>query len=98
MIKFFFDVDRAASSAGIVWIALYNNFDVAKAVNEKLGKRRVGFSDGGSAGPGKEGSIHHGPAPYLLHVHFNIMPISTAGQYIASKGVTPPSIDLGHWQ
>jgi hypothetical protein len=61
------------------------------------GKRRIGLSGGGSAGPGREGSIHHAPAPYILHIHFNVMPIGLAGQYLAGK-VAPPSIDLGHWQ
>lgn len=94
LIKFFLAVERAATATRIAWIALYNDFEVAKTVNEKLGKRRIGFSGGGSAGPGREGSIHHGPAPYLLHIHFNIMPIDLAGQYLAGK-VTPPRIDLG---
>jgi hypothetical protein len=93
LIKFFLAVDRAASASGIAWVALYNDFAVAKAVNEKLGKRRIGFAGGGSAGPGREGSIHHGPAPYVLHIHFNIMPKVLAGQYVAGKA-TLPYIDL----
>ncbi|HET6467786.1 MAG TPA: hypothetical protein VFG43_05345 [Geminicoccaceae bacterium] len=99
LIKFFLAVDRAAATTKIAWIALYNDFAVAKTVNEKLGKRRIGFSGGGSprGAVGKEGSIHHGPAPYILHIHFNIMPTSLAGQYLAGK-VTPPRIDLGQWQ
>ena len=94
LVKFFLAVDRAATATRIAWIALYNDFEVAKTVNEKLGKRRIGFSGGGSAGPGREGSIHHGPSPYILHIHFNIMPIDLAAQYIAGKP-TPPRIDLG---
>jgi hypothetical protein len=96
LVKFFLAVDRAATATEITWIALYNDFEVAKTVNEKLGKRRIGFSGGGSPRPPKadtEGSIHHGPKPYKLHVHFNIMPIGLAGQYLAGK-VYPPSIDL----
>jgi hypothetical protein len=42
-----------------------------------------------SAGPGKEGRIHHGPAPYILHVHFNIMPTLLAGAYITGKKIAP---------
>jgi hypothetical protein len=91
LIKFFLAVDRASKSTQIAWIALYNDFAVAKAVNEKLGYRRIGYSGGG-----REGSIHHGPAPYLLHIHFNVMPTGLAGQYIAGKNTPPPYIDLGH--
>jgi hypothetical protein len=96
LVKFFLAVARAGDATKIAWVALYNDFEVAKTVNEKLGKHRIGFSGGGSAGPGQEGSIHHGPAPYILHVHFNIMPTALAAQYLAAKGgATPPHIDLG---
>jgi hypothetical protein len=61
--------DRAAQNTGIEWVALYNDFEVARTVNETLKERHIGF-----AGGSKDGSIHHGPAPYLLHIHFNIMP------------------------
>ena len=97
LVSFLLAVDRAAKKADIAWIVLYNDFAVAREVNEQLGKRRVGYSGGGSAGPGKEGSIHHGPAPFILHLHFNIMPIGLAAQYLVGK-VHPPRIDLGHWQ
>ena len=33
---------------GIAWVALYNDFEVAKKVNEALNKRRIGLSGGGS--------------------------------------------------
>jgi len=95
LINFFLAVDRAASATGIAWIALYNDFEVIKTVNERLHKHRLGFAGGYSAGPGQEGSIHHGPAPYILHVHFNIMPTGLAGQYLAGKPVLPAHIDLG---
>jgi hypothetical protein len=94
LIKFFLAVDLAASATGIGWIALYNDFEVAKTVNERLGKRRIGFSGMGNTRD-DPGSIHHGPAPYLLHVHFNIMPVSAAAQYVAGKG-TLPYIDLSN--
>ena len=94
LIKFFEAVDRAATATGIGWIALYNDFEVARTVNERLTKRRIGFSGMGNT-KDDPGSIHHGPAPYLLHVHFNIMPALLAAQYIAGKG-TPPYIDLSN--
>jgi len=94
LINFFLAVDRAAKATGIGWIALYNDFEVAKTVNEALGKRRIGFSGMGST-KDDPGSIHHGPSPYLLHLHFNIMPASLAAQYTAGKG-TLPYIDLSN--
>ena len=82
-------MEQAADATGIEWVALYNDFEVAKTVNEKLGKMRIGFSGGRSAGPGQEGSIHHGPAPYLLHIHFNIMPKLLATAYVAGEKIAP---------
>jgi hypothetical protein len=74
VIDYFLAVERAAATE-FEWDAFYNDFEVAKAVNEKLGKMRIGFSGGGGAPPFSQGSFHHGPAPYVLHIHFNIMPI-----------------------
>lgn len=97
VIAFFDAVNKAAKDKGISWIALYNDFEVAKTVNEKLGQIRVGFSGARDAGPGQEGSIHHGPAPYLLHIHFNIMPNALAGQLKAANPLLP-QIDLSYMQ
>jgi len=63
-------------------------------VNETLRRRRIGFSGMGNTRD-DPGSIHHGPEPYFLHIHFNIMPRSDAAQYMAGKG-TLPYIDLSH--
>lgn len=93
LVKFFLAVDRAASVTQIAWMAFYNDFAVAKEVNETLGKQRIHFS-GAHGGPGGEGSIHHGPAPYILHIHFNIMPNALAAQYFAGKNAKP-HLDLG---
>jgi hypothetical protein len=73
--EYFFAVDRAAKATGMEWVAYYNDFEVAKNVNEKLGGLHVGFSGGGGHPPFQKGSFHHGPQPYILHIHFNIMPI-----------------------
>jgi hypothetical protein len=89
LIRFLLAVERAAVATDIAWIALYNDFEVARTVNERLGERRIGFSGGG-----RDGSIHHGPAPYLLHLHFNIMPRSLAGQFLAGQNTLPPHIDI----
>jgi hypothetical protein len=83
MVEFFKAVDRAAVETKIAWVAFYNDFEVAKEVNENLGKMHVGFSGGGGPKTGNPGpgSFHHGPAPYILHVHFNIMPIDLKEQF-----------------
>lgn len=88
LIEFFMAVNRASESTGIAWFALYNDFEVIKTVNETLGKRRIGF-----AGGGRGGSTHHGPRPYVLHIHFNIMPRMLAAVYLLGKR-RPPNIDL----
>jgi hypothetical protein len=62
MVAFFLAADAAARALKCEWRALYTDFEVAKIVNEKLGMRRVVFQ------------WHHGPAPYVLHAHFDIMP------------------------
>jgi hypothetical protein len=93
LVKFFLAVERAASVTQIAWMAFYNDFAVAKEVNETLGKQRIHFS-GAGGGAGMEGSIHHGPSPYILHIHFNIMPNALAGQYFIGKE-PKPNLDLG---
>jgi hypothetical protein len=75
LVNFFLAVDRAATTTGMEWVAFYNDFEVARTVNEKLGKLHIGFSGGGGNATFGKGSFHHGPEPYILHVHFNIMPI-----------------------
>jgi hypothetical protein len=94
VIKFFLAVDRAASATRMAWMAFYNDFAVARQVNETLGIKRIGFSGAGDTKQQK-GSIHHGPAPYLLHIHFNIMPNDLAAQYFAGKTTYRSDIDLG---
>jgi hypothetical protein len=94
IINFFLAVNQAAKETRTAWLAIYNDFEVQKTVNERLKVRRIGFA-GGAPGPGGEGSIHHGPSPYLLHIHFNIMPIEEAAQFIVGRPVIPPYLDLG---
>jgi hypothetical protein len=84
MVAFFKGVAEAVDKK-FEWNAIYNDFRVIKQVNEFLGKARIGFSGGGGLGPFAAGSIHHGPKPYILHVHFNIMPIEKAKSYMETK-------------
>jgi hypothetical protein len=91
MVEFFIAVDRAAVATNVAWVAFYNDFEVAKEVNETLGKMHVGFSGGGGPKTGNPGpgSFHHGPAPYILHVHFNIMPIDLKEQFDRAQLINP---------
>jgi hypothetical protein len=88
LVKFLVAVERAAVATKVDWIALYNDVEVAIRVNKTVTKRRIQFSGGGG-----EGSFHHGPSPYILHLHFSIMPIELANQYRGQKAVQ----DLLHW-
>jgi hypothetical protein len=98
-VAFFMAVEQAANAADIEWMALYNDASVANAVNKSVGVRRIYFSGGGgpsNAPPEKEGSFHHGPAPYILHIHFNIMPKHLVRSFLKAHGVSSlPFIDLG---
>jgi hypothetical protein len=76
-IEFFQAVERAATKVNIEWMAFYNDAKVVIAVNDSIGKGRIAFSGGGGGG-----SYHHGPNPYLLHVHFNIMPVDLATRFV----------------
>jgi hypothetical protein len=98
-VAFFLTLDEAAKATDNAWVAFYNDFEVARQVNEKLRMRRVAFSGAGTPRdpqPGQEGSIHHGPSPYILHIHVNVMPQMLAAQYFASWGIDSlPYLDLG---
>ena len=95
-VEFFLAVERASVETNIGWLALYNDFDVAKQVNEHIGGFRVAFAGGGSpkdAPEAKLGSIHHGPAPFILHIHFNIMVGQRAALLLRGRDTQP--INLG---
>jgi hypothetical protein len=81
VVEYFFAVDRAAKATGMEWNAEYNDFEVEKTVNENLGGLHVGFSGGGGHPPFEKGAFHHGPEPYILHIHFNIMPLKLKEKY-----------------
>jgi len=75
-VAFFLALETAAKNLNIGWVAWYNDFSVAKEVNEAVGEFRIGFSGGGgppNPPPEKAGSYHHGPAPYILHIHINVI-------------------------
>ena len=98
VVRFFLAIEQASQATGIAWTAYYNDFGVAKEVNEQVRYQRVGFSGGGSPAnptPETRGSLHHGPAPYILHIHVNIMPRALAAQFFAGFDTPPPNLDLG---
>jgi hypothetical protein len=79
IVAFFKAVEDASQEKGmgIEWNAYYNDASVIKEVNSYANKQRVVLSGGGG-----RGAYHHGPEPYILHVHFNIMPIALAAAYL----------------
>jgi hypothetical protein len=97
-VGFFLALDQAARATDTAWVAYYNDFAVMREVNERLHKLRIGFVGADTprqAKPGEEASLHHGPEPYILHIHVNVMPKKLAAQFFASHGVTGlPSVDL----
>jgi hypothetical protein len=62
MVDVFLKINEAAALSGVKWRALYNDFDVARRVNQSIGMRKVSFQ------------WEHGPAPYVLHVHVDLTP------------------------
>jgi hypothetical protein len=88
-VEYFMAVEAATKKGDFAWLAFYNDFEVAQEVNRRTGKFRVNFSGAGgppNPTPDKKNSYHHGPAPYILHIHMNFMPSSLALQYVANKG------------
>jgi hypothetical protein len=76
VVDFFKALEQASQETQIGWLAWYNDFSVAKEINEWVGQYRIGFSGGGSPrnpSPEQEGSFHHGPEPYVLHIHINVI-------------------------
>jgi hypothetical protein len=88
-VAFFMAVEAATRTGDFAWLAFYNDFAVAEEVNRRTGKFRVNYSGAGgppNPPPEKKNSYHHGPAPYILHIHMNFMPSTLALQYVAGKG------------
>jgi Domain of unknown function (DUF4157) len=80
VIKYFEAVERASQDLKIEWLAYYNDIEVIKRFNKAVGKGRIGFSGGGG-----HGTYHHGPEPYILHIHFNIMPKDLADKFFTTR-------------
>jgi hypothetical protein len=80
LIEYFKAVEKASQKTGIDWVAFYNDAAVIREFNDFVKKRRLAFSGGGGGG-----TYHHGPAPYILHIHVNIMPRDLAAVYLVGE-------------
>jgi len=76
VVAYFMAMERAAKKTNVEWMAFYNDTAVVKKVNDDLGVGHVAFSGGGG-----HGQYHHGPAPFILHIHVNIMPKDLEAQF-----------------
>ena len=73
-------VSSAARSVGAGWRCLYNDFQVADAINREFGHRHVLFIGAVSRDRSKRvtGLNWHGPNPLILHVHLDLAPVAGA--------------------
>ena len=65
-------VHQAARAVGAEWRALYNDYSVARIINQETRARRVGFIGGAFPGGGLN---WHGPHPLILHFHLDLAPL-----------------------
>jgi hypothetical protein len=75
-------VHQAARAVGAEWRVLYNDYAVARVINQETGARRVAFI--GNTRPGG-GLNWHGPHPLILHFHLDLAPLPSA-----AAGAPPP--------
>jgi len=73
-------IERASAKSGIEWVAFYNDMAVVRQFNDAVKKRRLVFSGGGG-----HGQFHHGPEPYILHLHINVMPKDLAAVFLTGQ-------------
>lgn len=69
-------VDGAARALGARWRVIYNDFDVAAAINRETGRRNVIFVGSVRRNKAKQvaGLNWHGPHPLILHFHLDLAP------------------------
>ena len=78
-------IHQAARAVGAEWRVLYNDYSVARVINQETGARRVGFVGGAFPGGGLN---WHGPHPLILHFHLDLAPLS----WCASPPMSPHPI------
>ena len=81
-------VHQAARTVGAEWRVLYNDYSVARVINQETGSRRVGFVGGAFSGGGLN---WHGPHPLILHFHLDLAPLSGV-----APGASPPSSPIAY--
>lgn len=81
-------VHQAARAVGAEWRVLYNDYSVARIINQETGARRVGFV----AGAFPNGGLNwHGPHPLILHFHLDLAPMAGAAAGASPQRPTLPS-------
>lgn len=81
-------VHQAARAVGAEWRVLYNDYSVARGINQETGARRVGFVGGAFPGGGLN---WHGPHPLILHFHLDLAPLSGV-----VPGASPPTSTISY--
>lgn len=84
-------VHETARAVNVEWRVLYNDFAVADTINRATGVRHVGFV--GSPVTVVRGGIKygtglnwHGPAPLILHLHLDLVPLAATSGGAAESG------------
>lgn len=76
-IKLLHAVHDAAVAVGADWRVIYNDHDVASAVNRALGRQHVIFmGTTRKSGARVRGLNWHGPDPLILHFHLDLSPVN----------------------
>ena len=81
-------VHQAARAVGAEWRVLYNDYSVARVINQETGARRVGFAGGAFPSGGLN---WHGPHPLILHFHLDLAPLSGI-----VPGASPPPSPISY--
>lgn len=86
-IEFLKAVKEAARAIQAEWRVIYNDFSVAKAINQETGRENVIFV--GKAVKDKNNRViglnWHGPDPLILHFHLDLAPSAS----ISARGIRP---------
>ncbi|AYK14184.1 MAG: transglycosylase SLT domain-containing protein [Methanosarcina flavescens] len=90
-IEFLKAVKEAARAIQAEWRVIYNDFSVAKAINQETGRENVIFV--GKAVKGKNNRViglnWHGPDPLILHFHLDLAPGASISEGDIRPSTTP---------
>ena len=91
-IRFLQKLHEAASAVGAQWRIIYNDFSVADVVNRALGRQHVIFVGNTRKTGGRVTGLNwHGPAPFILHFHLDLAPLTGAASKWSGSVVTSAS-------